>query len=258
MQIDDSDLQIDVYRVERSGRPGREHHRLGGAHHPQAHRRSSWRCRTSAASCRTGPGRCRCCAPGCSKLAEQDEQRRRAVGRAARPRSAAAAAARRSARTTTRRTGSPTTASGSRLPPGRRPRRRPRRSWSTRWPPTSGRRCRRLAGDDVTTGTVTWRRAVGTRPRRRSATGPAARWLCEVATRRRRRRVRRHARRARRRSGWSPTSMRCSPGRPPANRCSTSSGSGVSAASTWRSTERVLIPRPETELVAGRGDRDWP
>ena len=45
--------------------------------------------------------------------------------------------------------------------------------------------------------------------------------------------------------------MRCSPGSPPANRCSTCSASGASATSSLAIDRRVLIPRPETELVAG-------
>ena len=50
-----------------------QHHRLGGADHPQADRASSSRCRTRSPSCRTRSGRCGCCGRGCyeRELAEQ-------------------------------------------------------------------------------------------------------------------------------------------------------------------------------------------
>ena len=45
-QIDPNDLQIDVYRSSGPGRAVGQHDRLGGAHHAQADRASSSRCRT--------------------------------------------------------------------------------------------------------------------------------------------------------------------------------------------------------------------
>ena len=38
IEIPDDDLRVDVYRSSGPGRPGRQHHRLGGAPHPPAHR----------------------------------------------------------------------------------------------------------------------------------------------------------------------------------------------------------------------------
>ena len=38
VHVDPNDLQVDVYRSSGPGRPVGEHHRLGGAHHPQADR----------------------------------------------------------------------------------------------------------------------------------------------------------------------------------------------------------------------------
>ena len=38
IDIPDDDLRVDVYRSSGPGRAGRQHHRLGGAHHPPAHR----------------------------------------------------------------------------------------------------------------------------------------------------------------------------------------------------------------------------
>ena len=67
----------------------------------------------------------------------------------------------------------------------------------------------------------------------------------------RRRPVRSAASTSRRPSGWSPTSTRWWLAIGPASRCSTCSGGGASATSTSPSIARVLIPRPETEIVAG-------
>ena len=57
VEIDQNDLQIDVYRSSGPGRPVGQHDRLRRAHHAQADRRSSSRCRTRSPSCRTASGR---------------------------------------------------------------------------------------------------------------------------------------------------------------------------------------------------------
>ena len=67
VDIDPNDLQIDVYRSSGPGGQSRQHHRLRGAHHPQADRHRGHRCRTRRASSRTGPRPWRSCAPACSR-----------------------------------------------------------------------------------------------------------------------------------------------------------------------------------------------
>ncbi len=41
VEIDPNDLRIDVYRLQRSGRSERQHHRLRRPHHARPHRRRS-------------------------------------------------------------------------------------------------------------------------------------------------------------------------------------------------------------------------
>ena len=57
IEIDQNDLQIDVYRSSGTGRAVGEHDRQRRADHAQAHRASWSRCRTRSRSCRTASGR---------------------------------------------------------------------------------------------------------------------------------------------------------------------------------------------------------
>ena len=94
------------------GRPGRQHHRLGGAHHPPAHRHRRHLPERAHRSCRTRPARMRCWPRGCRRW---PRSRRRPTPPPTGPaRSAPSTAASASAPTTSRRTGSPTTGSTSR------------------------------------------------------------------------------------------------------------------------------------------------
>ena len=98
VQVDPNDLQIDVYRSSGPGRAVGQHDRLGRAHHAQAERASSSRCRTRSRSCRTARRRCACCARACTSR-RWPSSRPSSPPTAAR-RSAPASARRRSGRTT--------------------------------------------------------------------------------------------------------------------------------------------------------------
>ena len=65
VDIDPNDLQIDVYRSRGPGRAEREHHRLRGAHHPQAHRPGRRDAGREEPDPEPGQGDGRCCAAGC-------------------------------------------------------------------------------------------------------------------------------------------------------------------------------------------------
>ena len=68
-------IRVDVYRSSGPGRPGRQHDRLRGAHHPPADRHRRRPARTSARSCRTVPRRWRSCRPSCSSAAGRRSRR---------------------------------------------------------------------------------------------------------------------------------------------------------------------------------------
>ena len=53
IEVNASDLEIDVYRSSGPGRAVGQHDGLGGADHAQADRASSSRCKTRSRSCRT-------------------------------------------------------------------------------------------------------------------------------------------------------------------------------------------------------------
>ena len=109
--INPTDLRIDVYRVGRPRRPVGQHHRLGGAHHPPADRAGGDLPGRALAAPEQGAGD-----EDPARAAVRGRARARpagGVGQRGCPRSAAASAARRSAPTTSPRTASPTTASTS-------------------------------------------------------------------------------------------------------------------------------------------------
>ena len=128
--------------------------------------------------------------------------------------------------------------------------------WRPRSVPGSSRRAsdaRRMTADRRTARSSGG--AVGARPTAAVGDRMQARWVCEVAS-----------------AASTATSSRpCSTSRAtermvahldamvaasePVNRCSTCSASGVSGRLTLAVDRRVLIPRPETELVAERRDR---
>ena len=96
----------------RPGRAERQHHRLGGADHPRAHRHRRVAARTRRASCRTASRRCGSCGPACTRGAGAGRRRgvrgARLAGAHGRPLASG------SAPTTTPRTGSATTAPATR------------------------------------------------------------------------------------------------------------------------------------------------
>ena len=98
--------------VERPGRPERQHHRFGRAHHPPADRHRRVDAGRAQPAAEPQPGDDRAARP--PARAGRARARRGALGRSGGRRSAAAGGARRSAPTTSRRTGSPITASASR------------------------------------------------------------------------------------------------------------------------------------------------
>ena len=57
VQVDQNDLEIDVYRSSGPGRPVGQHDRLRGARSRTSRRASSSRCRTRSRSCRTASAR---------------------------------------------------------------------------------------------------------------------------------------------------------------------------------------------------------
>ena len=79
VDIDETrDLRIDVKRSSGTGRPVGQHHGLGGADHPPAHRASSSRSRTRRASTRTRPRRWPCSARASTTWSWPSSARRRA------------------------------------------------------------------------------------------------------------------------------------------------------------------------------------
>ena len=124
------------------GRPVGEHHRLGGAHHPQADRRGGVDAGREEPDPEPGQGHAG--AAGAAAEARAGRQQRPSCPTRAGARSAAAGGPRRSAPTTSRRTGSPTTASGSRSTSSTRCWPASSTTSSTRWSPTSAAAsCRR-------------------------------------------------------------------------------------------------------------------
>ncbi len=121
------------------GRPGRQHHRLRGAHHPPADRHRRDLPERAVASCRTRRAPCRCSPRGCRRSPRSRRSRR--VGRPGQP-----DPHRRPQRADphlqlSRRTGSPTTGSTSRRTTSTRCSTATSTRCSTRWPrPTSRRR----------------------------------------------------------------------------------------------------------------------
>ena len=171
---------------ERARRPGRQHDRLGGAHHPPADRARGGDAGRAQPAAEPGPGDAGAARPPAQAGPGRAAMRRcRSSGGR---RSAAAAAARRSAPTTTRRTGSPTTASGS-------PIYRLQEVLAGDLDDVvdalaADERARQLAGDDVTRHASRWRRAVG-RDRRARRQPPAGAVVVRGRFGSRRRRVRR-------------------------------------------------------------------
>ena len=73
VDIDPNDLADRRVPVVGPGRPVGEHHRLGGAHHPQAHRPRGVDAGREEPDPEPGQGACRCCESRLLKL-EQDRQ----------------------------------------------------------------------------------------------------------------------------------------------------------------------------------------
>ena len=167
-EAEDVDVQIDPGRppgrrlpLVRPGRAVGQHDRLGGAHHPQAHRARGLDAGREVAAPEPREGDARAArAPARARARRRSRPSRRPRGS---PRSGPASAPRRSAPTTSRRTGSPTTASASPRATCRRslpasstsspPRSRPRRSGAcsrppSRWADDCSRRPRRRGHRD--------------------------------------------------------------------------------------------------------------
>ena len=219
--------------LQRSGRPERQHHRLGRAHHPRPdrHRRVDAGRAQPAAEPPAGDAGAAGPAAGARPSTSATPSARPSAAR----RSAAAGGARRSGPTTSRRTGSPTTASASRST-----------GWPTCWPatsttssprwrPTSGPassprtrtdRTRRARHDELAPAA---RRDDG--GRRRAPGGPVA-----VRGRQRRRPHRGRARRAGDAAHGRPPRRHARPATAPASRWPTCSGGGASGTSTSPST----------------------
>ena len=111
VEIDPNDLQIDVYRSSGPGRPVGQHDRLGGADHPQTDRDRRLDAGREVPAAEPGQGDAG--AAGAAATSASSPSSRRRSPPSARPRSAAASAPRRSAPTTSPRAGSPTTGSSS-------------------------------------------------------------------------------------------------------------------------------------------------
>ena len=234
------------------GRPVGQHDRLGGPDHPQAVRASSSRCRTRSPSCRTASARCGCCARA-STSGRSPSSRPRSPPRAWR-RSARASAPRRSAPTTTASAGSRTTGSTcsshnldgilmgeldeltDALQDDEKRRRLEEHGRLSSRRSSLGdavsRRASTLAAAGVRLAPAGCRAAA----RRRARASMRARLVLDAgraADRRQRGALRGAARPAGRRASRSPTS----------------SGASRSGGSTLAVDARVLIPRPETELL---------
>ena len=111
VEIDQNDLQIDVYRSSGPGRAVGQHDRLGGADHPQTDRHRRLDAGREVPAAEQGAGDAG--AAGAAATSARSPNSRRRSPPSARPRSAAASARRRSAPTTSPRAGSPTTGSSS-------------------------------------------------------------------------------------------------------------------------------------------------
>ena len=124
------------------GRPGRQHHRLGGAHHPPAHRHRRHLPERTLAAAEQGPRHAGARRPAAvARRGAGARPTRRPTGPA---RSAPSTAASGSAPTTSRRTGSPITGSTSRRTTSTRCSTATSTRCSTRWPPpTSSPGCSR-------------------------------------------------------------------------------------------------------------------
>ena len=190
MQIDDKDLADRRLPFQRAGWPERQHHRLGGAHHPPSDGAGGVDAGRAQPAAEPGAGDDGAARP--APRARRAGAGRRAVGRAAQPGRRAAGGARRSARTTSRRTASPTTGSGS--PSTGSPTCWPATSTTSSppWPPTNGPASSPPMPTDgdgpgvigaPMTGRdgVSWRELLA-ETRARLGDDAAARWLCEVAS----------------------------------------------------------------------------
>ena len=76
VEIDQNDLQIDVYRSSGPGRPVGQHDRLGGADHPQADRDRRLDAGREVPAPEPRARRCGCCARGCSSASSPSSRRR--------------------------------------------------------------------------------------------------------------------------------------------------------------------------------------
>ena len=125
VQIDQNDLQIDVYRSSGPGRPVGQHDRLGGADHPQADRDRRLDAGREVPAPEQGQGDAGAARPAATSASSPSSRRRSPPS--ARPRSAAASAPRRCAPTTSPGPGHRPPDQADLAQPRRGPRRRPLR-----------------------------------------------------------------------------------------------------------------------------------